>query len=134
MIVGARKPAKLAGRPNLEFSNFARRRSKFAEFPFIIVLQPLFPVLISVPQIPPPAMCAHSHRPPCSIRQPQKVLDLRLQQLQQWPPMRSLRLWLLSFPADQTKPVDPYERAQAARCRAARLGHRRSSPFLWPSR
>src|SRR5262249_23014248 len=117
MIVGARKPAKLAGIPNLEFSSFVRRRSKFAEFPFIIVLQPLFPVLIFVPQIPPPVTCGYSHQLPCSIPPPQKALDLRLQRLRRWPPMHSPRLWLLSLSGNQTKPVDPYGLAQAAQCR-----------------
>src|SRR5215831_12790550 len=86
MILGIRKPAKLAGRLNLEFSSFARRRSKFAEFPFIAVLQPLFPVLLSVLQIPPPAMCGRNHQPLCSIPLLQKALGRQLQLLRQWPP------------------------------------------------
>jgi hypothetical protein len=35
--------------------------------------------------------------------------------------MPSPRLWLHSFAEGQTKPVDPYGEAQAARYRAARL-------------
>src|SRR5262249_19344791 len=124
MIVGGRKPAKLADTPNLEFSSVARRRSKFVEFPLIIVLQPLFPVLLSVPQIPPPAMYGRSHQPPCSIRMPPKALDLRLRQLRQSPLMRSRRPWIRSSSAIQNKRGGPYGAARSylniAECKPCR--------------
>src|SRR6516165_1721903 len=79
-------------------------------------------------------MFERNYRPPCSIPMPQKALDRQLQQLRQWPPMRSPHLWLHSFPEDQTKPVDPYGQAQAVRCKVARLDRHRPSPSLWSSR
>src|SRR5262245_10447041 len=108
MILGIRKPAKLAGTPNFELSSFARRRSKFAEFPFIIVPLPLFRVLISVPQTPSPVKRARSFLPAWTILPLRLGSIRRLQQLRQWPPMPSPHLWHLSFPGDRTKPVDPY--------------------------
>src|SRR5215831_7572039 len=115
MIVGGRKPAKFAGTPSLEFSSFTRRRSNFAEFPFIIVLQPLFPVLISVPQILRPAMYARSHQPLCLIRQLQKALGRRPRQPQRWPPMHSPRLLLPSCSEARSRQDGPCAPVQFGR-------------------
>src|SRR5215472_3485030 len=132
MIVGGRKPAKLAGTPNLELSSFARRRSKFAEFPFIIGLQPLFPVLISVPQTPPPAMCERNYRlaflalplPWESI--PQRRLPRQL------PLTRSQRLLTPSFSAIQNGLGDPYGEAQCDPGTASEPRHRPSARARQP--
>src|SRR5262249_44783025 len=111
-------PAKLAGRPSFEFSSFVRRRSKFAEFPFIIVLQPLFPVLLSVLQIPPPAMSGRNHQPLCSIPLLQKALGAQLQLLGQRPAMRSPRLLLPSCSEARSRQDGPCAPVQFGRGRA----------------